>query len=95
MIVQESRDLRDRDSVLHDVEKQVAAAAHAVEVGVTEQHFRLPVIPNNCLTNCANIFRSCAIAALRDERARFDDRTPRGFAVETNTHDAVRLQQRE
>ena len=37
MLVQKCRYFGDREPVFHDIEQQIAAAAHAVEVGDLEQ----------------------------------------------------------
>src|ERR1700728_2097177 len=98
MLVEHSGNSGDRQSVFHDVEEQVAAAAHAVKVlGSREQFVPAPfvAVADDHAAQRADSIGIWREAAIGDERARIDNRAPRGLAVETDAQDAVRPQQRD
>jgi len=92
---QESRDLRDRELMLLSVEQEVAAFAGREEVRIFRDVLqRLAVIAGeNLLATVPDVIGAAAVAALGDKAAREADVGPRDGAVETNMHEAARLQQ--
>jgi hypothetical protein len=75
VLAQECLDLRNRESMFHDIEQQVATAAQGVEVGAADE-----IVPargtasQQLLPAPSNAFGRRAIGPLRNECARFDDR---------------------
>ena len=92
-----TRQFPDAKPMLHDVKKQIATSAHAVEVLGTDERppTRTVRFPYDFLTTLSNIAQHGAVAALRRERTCLRDNVPRGLAVEADAHRAFGPQQRK
>ena len=84
-------DLRYCEAVLHDVEQQVAASAHAVKVDAARYPSPAPIViaTEYFLAAFANIVDGGTIPALRNERPRFHNAAPGGLAVKAYAHFAA------
>src|SRR5262245_30297057 len=97
VVGEECFDLRDGQAVLLDVEAQVAAAAHVVEIRRLPEPADIAVLGfgNKLLTEAADVSGARAIAALGDQAAHVDDMLAAERAVEAEIHEPARPQQLE
>src|SRR5262245_12136492 len=97
VVGEEGLDLRDGEPVLLDVEAQVAAAAHVVEIRRLPEPADIAVLGfgNKLLTEAADVVGARSIAALRDQAAHVNDMLAAERAVEAEIHEPARPQQLE
>src|SRR5262249_2664797 len=95
VVVQEGLDLRNGQPVLLDMEAQVAAAAHVVEIRRLPEPAEIGALAfgNKLLTEAADVLGARSIAALGNQAAHVDDMLAAKRAVEAEIHEAARPQQ--
>src|SRR5262245_30148489 len=95
VVVQEGLDLRDGQPVLLDMEAQVAAAAHVVEIRRLPEPADIGALAfgNKLLTEAADVHGARSIAAFGNQATHVDDVFAAKRAVEPEIHEAARPQQ--
>ena len=81
IIVQKCSDLGDREAMFHDVEEQIAAAAHAIEIVPADQHAPVFRLADEVLATPSDVFGCGAITARRDVGTGLHDNAARQIAV--------------
>src|SRR5947209_6838609 len=90
---EEGLDLRNRQTMLLDVEQEIAAFAGAEEIPGLGDALERRI--QEVLPAAANVFHSRAVASVSDELAAGDDVMPRELTIESHMHETARPQQAE
>src|SRR5213080_4343149 len=90
---EEGFDLRNRQTMLLDVEQEIAALAGAEEIPGLGDALERRI--QEFLPAAANIVHRGAVASLRDELARGGNVMPSELTIESHMHETARAQERK